>query len=44
MNGEFVDEEAEDYYPDYSGDASVDPVEREKVFDTIPLYPGRLVC
>ena len=44
MNGEFVDEEVEDYYPDYSGDASVDPVERRKYLIPIPLYPGRLVC
>lgn len=42
MNGEFVDEEAEDYYPDYSGDASVDPVEREKVFDTYTSLSGEV--
>lgn len=44
MNGEFVDEEAEDYYPDYSGDASVDPVEREKVFDTYTSLSGGGWC
>ena len=42
MNGEFVDEEAEDYYPDYSGDASVDPVERGKVFDTYTSLSGEV--